>query len=277
MIMALGSCPHRHVARSTARSWPGCAASDLSRRSTADEPAETRRCRLGPCPRPPDPTCPLRLRGAARRPGGRRRLHLAAQRTTSRPAHDESWRHGKQVVCEKSLSRDRGDGRRSLRPRRRPRDRSRPRGGHVRAITRQTRRGRRQSTSPLAPTACTWRWIRSHFSFLLEDRQATCASAEKLDGGALMDLGCYCVSASRLLDGSPESVAGVLVLGGDGAVDVSFAITLRRRRRRERRLRPASFGTDPGHGLRGRSAHDRPTSCSAIPSARPPRRQPGSR
>ena len=35
----------------------------------------------------------------------------------------------------------------------------------------------------------------------------TCADAA-LDGGALMDLGCYCVSTIRLLGGEPESVAG---------------------------------------------------------------------
>ena len=47
-----------------------------------------------------------------------------------------------------------------------------------------------------------------------------------LDGGALMDLGCYCVSASRLLAGEPERVSAEQVIGGDG-VDVSFAATMR--------------------------------------------------
>ena len=40
----------------------------------------------------------------------------------------------------------------------------------------------------------------------------------ELDKGALMDLGCYCVSASRLLAGEPAAAAGVRVLG-DGGVD----------------------------------------------------------
>jgi predicted dehydrogenase len=69
------------------------------------------------------------------------------------------------------------------------------------------------------------RAIRSHFSFLLSDRDDVRLSA-RLDGGALMDLGTYCVSAARLLAGEPEAVTGVQVLGGNG-VDVSFAGSMR--------------------------------------------------
>lgn len=47
----------------------------------------------------------------------------------------------------------------------------------------------------------------------------------ELDGGALQDLGCYCVSAARLLAGEPERVCGVHRLGKTG-VDVLFAATL---------------------------------------------------
>lgn len=43
--------------------------------------------------------------------------------------------------------------------------------------------------------------IFSRFTFLLEDRSQVPASAE-LAGGALMDVGCYCVNASRLLAGA---------------------------------------------------------------------------
>ena len=70
----------------------------------------------------------------------------------------------------------------------------------------------------------------------------------QLDGGALMDLGCYCVSASRLLGGEPESVAGVKVLGGDGAVDVSFAGALRFAGGVTADF-SCSFATAPGYGL----------------------------
>ena len=46
-----------------------------------------------------------------------------------------------------------------------------------------------------------------------------------LDGGALMDLGAYCVSAARLLGGEPRRVFGTQVLGR-GGVDIAFFGTL---------------------------------------------------
>ena len=41
-----------------------------------------------------------------------------------------------------------------------------------------------------------------------------------------MDVGCYCVSAARLLGGEPEAVSGQQLIGGDG-VDVAFAGSMR--------------------------------------------------
>ena len=46
-----------------------------------------------------------------------------------------------------------------------------------------------------------------------------------LDGGALMDVGCYCVSAARLLAGEPLDVAARQTIGPTG-VDVALAGTL---------------------------------------------------
>jgi D-xylose 1-dehydrogenase (NADP+, D-xylono-1,5-lactone-forming) len=43
-----------------------------------------------------------------------------------------------------------------------------------------------------------------------------------LDGGALMDVGCYCVSAARLLGGEPEVAIGRRIVGPSG-VDMRFA------------------------------------------------------
>ena len=48
----------------------------------------------------------------------------------------------------------------------------------------------------------------------------------ELDGGALMDIGAYCVSGSRLLGGEPERVWGEQVVGPTG-VDTTFVGTLR--------------------------------------------------
>jgi xylose dehydrogenase (NAD/NADP) len=47
-----------------------------------------------------------------------------------------------------------------------------------------------------------------------------------LDGGALMDVGCYCVHAIRQLAGEPEAVQAVQVVSEAG-VDVTFAGALR--------------------------------------------------
>jgi xylose dehydrogenase (NAD/NADP) len=46
-----------------------------------------------------------------------------------------------------------------------------------------------------------------------------------LDGGSLMDVGCYCLSAIRLLAGEPEHVQAQQILGPSG-VDVCFVGTL---------------------------------------------------
>ena len=67
----------------------------------------------------------------------------------------------------------------------------------------------------------TLRLVRSAFSFSLGDAENVRLAAD-LDGGALMDVGCYCVSGSRLLAGEPEAVAAVQVTGASG-VDILFA------------------------------------------------------
>ena len=64
------------------------------------------------------------------------------------------------------------------------------------------------------------RQLRSLFSFTLADEADVRLSAE-LDGGALMDLGCYCISMQRLLAGEPELAFGRQRVGGRG-VDVGF-------------------------------------------------------
>jgi xylose dehydrogenase (NAD/NADP) len=64
------------------------------------------------------------------------------------------------------------------------------------------------------------RLVRTAFSFRLEDT-ANVRMIADLDGGALMDVGCYCVSGARLLAGEPESVFGRSV--ERSGVDVVFA------------------------------------------------------
>jgi predicted dehydrogenase len=69
------------------------------------------------------------------------------------------------------------------------------------------------------------RQIRTTFSFPLLDLENV-RMVPGLDGGALMDVGCYCLSGARLLGGEPEQVYGEQVLGPTG-VDVDFYGTLR--------------------------------------------------
>jgi D-xylose 1-dehydrogenase (NADP+, D-xylono-1,5-lactone-forming) len=69
------------------------------------------------------------------------------------------------------------------------------------------------------------RLVRATFSFMLAD-ETNIRMRPELEGGALMDVGCYCVSGLRLLAGEPERVAGEQVASRTG-VDVSFFGTLR--------------------------------------------------
>lgn len=69
------------------------------------------------------------------------------------------------------------------------------------------------------------RVVRAAFSFAARDPANIRLSAE-LDGGALMDVGCYCVNSLRLIAGEPGRVGAEQVIGGDG-VDVVFAATMR--------------------------------------------------
>ena len=69
------------------------------------------------------------------------------------------------------------------------------------------------------------RLVRSDFSFQLT-RLEDVRMRPELQGGSLLDVGCYCVSAARLLAGEPEVVYGEQVLSATG-VDVRFAATMR--------------------------------------------------
>lgn len=63
--------------------------------------------------------------------------------------------------------------------------------------------------------------IRATFSFRIED-EADVRLRPDLDGGSLMDVGCYCLSGARLIAGEPDRVHGEQVVGESG-VDVAFS------------------------------------------------------
>jgi len=69
------------------------------------------------------------------------------------------------------------------------------------------------------------RVIRSAFSYSLYDA-GNIRLRTDVEGGALMDVGCYCVSGARLLAGEPESVLGAAQIGSSGT-DWVFAGMLR--------------------------------------------------
>ena len=69
------------------------------------------------------------------------------------------------------------------------------------------------------------RLVVSAFSFQLT-RLEDVRMRPELQGGSLLDVGCYCVSAARLLAGEPDVVYGEQVLSSSG-VDVRFAATMR--------------------------------------------------
>jgi xylose dehydrogenase (NAD/NADP) len=68
------------------------------------------------------------------------------------------------------------------------------------------------------------RLVRAAFSFPLTDL-GNVRMRPELEGGGLMDVGCYTVSGARLLAGEPVRVTAQQVIGSTG-VDVRFAATL---------------------------------------------------
>ena len=69
------------------------------------------------------------------------------------------------------------------------------------------------------------RVVRAAFSYALYDAENIRLRTD-VEGGSLMDVGCYCVSGSRLLAGEPESVYGQAYIGPTGT-DWVFSGVLR--------------------------------------------------
>jgi predicted dehydrogenase len=71
------------------------------------------------------------------------------------------------------------------------------------------------------------RVIRAHFAFNARNPDDIRLQAS-LEGGGLMDVGCYCVSGCRTIAGAePESGFADYVPGGNGGVDVALVASLR--------------------------------------------------
>jgi D-xylose 1-dehydrogenase (NADP+, D-xylono-1,5-lactone-forming) len=127
---------------------------------------------------------------------------------------------GKHVLCEKPLSRRPDDVERAFDAAERSRRvlmeafmyRHNPQTARLKALVDDGAIGR-------------LRLVRGAFSFPLA-AAADVRLDPALDGGALMDVGCYCVSGARLLAGEPEEVYGEQVLAESG-VDNLFTGSMR--------------------------------------------------
>jgi predicted dehydrogenase len=125
---------------------------------------------------------------------------------------------GKHVLCEKPLSRRAAEVERAF-------DLAEREGRVLMEAFMYRHNPQTQRLTELVSSGAigTLRLISAAFSFRASSGDVRLSRA--LDGGALMDVGCYCVSSSRLLAGEPEHVTAQQVLGGDG-VDVAFAATM---------------------------------------------------
>ena len=129
---------------------------------------------------------------------------------------------GKHVLCEKPLAR-------AVEPVERAFDAA-DRAGRVLAEAFMWRHHpQAQRLVELLPRVGELRVVRVQFSFALDAATLGAAAnirlSGELEGGALMDVGCYCVSAARLVAGEAVEVTGQQVIGGAG-VDVRFTGTL---------------------------------------------------
>jgi xylose dehydrogenase (NAD/NADP) len=127
---------------------------------------------------------------------------------------------GKHVLCEKPFSRHPGDVERAFD--------AADRAGRILMeafMYRHNPQTRRLQELVEEGAIGRLRLIRAVFSFPLRD-SPNVRLDPALDGGALMDVGCYCVSGARLLAGEPAQVYGEQAVAATG-VDEVFTGTMR--------------------------------------------------
>ena len=127
---------------------------------------------------------------------------------------------GKHVICEKPLSRHPADVERAF-------DAAEGAGRHLTEAFMYRHNPQTTKLAELVREGAIGelRVIRSTFSYSLYDTENIRLRTD-VEGGSLMDVGCYCVSGSRLLGGEPESVFGQAHVGPSGT-DWVFAGTMR--------------------------------------------------
>jgi predicted dehydrogenase len=127
---------------------------------------------------------------------------------------------GKHVLCEKPMSRNAADVERAFE--------TAERNGRILSeafMYRHNPQTRRLTQLVDDGEIGELRLIRATFSYGLYDAENIRLRTD-VEGGALMDVGCYCASGSRLLGGEPERVYGEARIGETGT-DWVFTGTLR--------------------------------------------------
>ncbi len=117
---------------------------------------------------------------------------------------------GKHVLCEKPFSRHVADVERAF-------DAAEATGRHLSEAFMYRHHPQTARLAELVASGAIGelRVIRSAFSYSLYDA-GNIRLRTDVEGGSLMDVGCYCVSGSRLLGGEPESVVGAAHIGSSG-------------------------------------------------------------
>ena len=127
---------------------------------------------------------------------------------------------GKHVLCEKPFSRHIGDVERAF-------DAADATGMHLSEAFMYRHHPQTARLAEIVASGAIGelRVIRSVFSYSLYDADNIRLRPD-VEGGALMDVGCYCISGARLLGGEPESVVGAAHIGSSGT-DWVFAGMMR--------------------------------------------------
>ena len=127
---------------------------------------------------------------------------------------------GKHVLCEKPFSRHIGDVERAF-------DAADATGMHLSEAFMYRHHPQTVRLAELVASGAIGelRVIRSVFSYSLYDADNIRLRTD-VEGGSLMDVGCYCISGARLLGGEPESVVGAAHIGSSGT-DWTFAGMMR--------------------------------------------------
>ncbi len=127
---------------------------------------------------------------------------------------------GKHVLCEKPFSRHIGDVERAF-------DAADATGMHLSEAFMYRHHPQTARLAELVASGAIGelRVIRTVFSYSLYDADNIRLRTD-VEGGSLMDVGCYCISGARLLGGEPESVVGTAHIGSSGT-DWVFAGMMR--------------------------------------------------